>query len=158
MITITKSVTVAISADRAWAILADYARDPAWRTGVVSMTPEPAGLVAVGTRTHEEMRFAGKSMRNDGVVTAVEPGRHFAWKTVSGADANGSRTVTPLSPESCRIDLVLNVVPHGSERFMAPLLVRMLRNNLRKDLARLSALLVSRETASAPIASPVSAT
>lgn len=157
MITITESVTVATSADRAWAILADYARDASWRTGVVSMTPEPAGLVTIGTRTHEEMRFAGKSMRNDGIVTAVEPGRHFAWKTVSGADAHGSRTVTPLSPESCRIDLVLNVVPHGAERFMAPVLIRMLRGNLRKDLARLSALLVERETASAPLASPVSA-
>lgn len=140
-ITLTELADFHASPQAIWDVIADYRRDPEWRTGVISMVPTPAGCVQVGTTTVEDLRLAGKTWRNVGRVTAVTSGQHFSWQTTDGADAHGSRTVESLGPDRSRARLELTVTPHGVERLMAPLLARMLRRNLRRDLARLGALL-----------------
>jgi uncharacterized protein YndB with AHSA1/START domain len=140
MIEVTAQVEVDRPAEAVWAVLADYARDPEWRAGVLEMTPTPAGPAAVGTRTRERMRFAGRELRNDGEVVAVDPGRRFAWRTTAGADADGARVVVPLGAGRCRVELLLRVRPHGAERLTAPLAAVLLRRGLRADVRRLRAL------------------
>jgi hypothetical protein len=125
-------------ADRVWAVVADYARDPEWRTGVITMVASPAGLVAAGTTTVEQLRLGGRTWRNDGTVTAVDPGTHFTWRTTAGADARGARSVEPIGPGRCRVTLELVVTPRGSERLLAPFLARLLTRNLRRDLRQLA--------------------
>lgn len=139
-ITITETIDVDRPADDAWRVVADYARDTEWRTGVVAMTPTPAGLVRRGTTTAEELRLAGRSHHTTGVVTAVDPGRTFSWRTTDGADASGRRTVTPLGDGRCRVELHLAVRLHGAERLLRPLFARMLRRNLRTDAGSLRCL------------------
>ena len=136
-ITIIETIAVDCPAHHAWAIVADYERDPAWRRGVATMAPHPNGPVGVGTTTAEELRFAGQTRRNAGEVTAVEPGRSFRWRTVEGDDAAGSRTVEPVDADHCRVTLELVVRPHGVEAILAPVLGPMLRRTVRGDLARL---------------------
>lgn len=149
MIDLTTSVDVDVPAVEAWSVLADYAQDAQWRAGVTSMVPEPAGLVVVGTTTREEMTFGGRALRNDGLVTAVEHGRAFSWRTTEGADADGSRQVVPLGDRRCRITLTLRVRPHGFERLLAPLYRRMLGKGLAADAGRLRVLLERRTAVTA---------
>lgn len=78
-----------------WTLLADYANDVAWRSGVIAMTADPPGIVTPGARTAEQLRFAGRTWHNAGEVVTVEPGTRMTWRTVSGADAQGARTLTP---------------------------------------------------------------
>lgn len=139
-ITITCETDIDRPAAEAWAVVADYGHDPEWRQGVTTMAPDPAGLVRVGTTTAEEMRFAGQTRHNAGEVTAVEPGRSFRWRTVTGADAEGGRSVEPLGSDRCRVRLELVVRPHGFEALLAPMLGRMLRRTVAADLVRLTAL------------------
>lgn len=129
---------IARPAAEVWPIVADHACDPAWRTGVRAMVPTPSGLVHLGTTTDEQLRFGGRTYRNLGVVTAVEPGVRFAWQTTDGADANGSRTVLADGPDACFVLLELAVRPRGIERVLRPLLARLLLRNLRGDVARLA--------------------
>jgi uncharacterized membrane protein len=143
MITLSESIDIDRTTDQIWAVIADYRRDSAWRTGVMSMEPSPPGPVDVGTTTAEHMRLAGRTWQNDGVVTAVVPGRSFAWRTTRGADANGSRSVVGIDHASCRVTLDLDVRPHGAERLLAPLVRRLLARNLRRDLRRLRHLVES---------------
>ena len=131
-------------ADDAWAALADYARDAEWRGAVESMVPTPPGPAAPGTVTAERMRFAGRTLHNDGEVVTTGPGRRFTWRTTSGVDAEGSREVTPLGPGRCRIALHTRVRPTGAERFYAPLARAVLRRALRADLRRLRDLVEAR--------------
>ena len=126
-----------------WQVLADYGRDPEWRTGVQAMVPTPAGEAQQGTTTSETLRLAGRTWHNDGEVTSVDPGRRFTWRTVTGADAEGARSVVTTGDGSCLVELELRVRPHGFEKAMAPLLRRMLQKNLRADLARLQALVTA---------------
>lgn len=120
-----------------WRIVADYRRDPQWRAGVKTMAPRPADLVRVGTTTAEELRFAGQTFHSDGEVTSVDNGKSFAWRTLSGAKAQGARHVTAVDEERCRVTLELHVTPEGAMRVMAPVMTRMLARTLRADLARL---------------------
>ena len=142
MTTIDLSTTVDVMAgtDEVWAILADYERDPEWRSGVETMTPSAAGPATPGLTTLEILRFGGRTYRNAGVVEAVDPGRQLAWRTTSGADAHGSRTVEPRDGGGSRVTLLLHVRPHGVERLMAPVLRRLLRRTLVADAGRLRAL------------------
>ena len=141
MIEATANVEINASAASAWEVVADYRCDPLWRNGVEEMTPTPAGLVVAGTTTVERMRFAGRAMRNDGVVRRVDPGSRFEWRTTTGVETEGARTVTPLGPHLCRVTLVLHVRPRGLAVLAGPLL----RRGLRVDAARLAHLVEARE-------------
>jgi len=123
-----------------WALVADYRIDPRWRHGVSRMQPTPAGAVQIGTTTDEAMRLAGQSYRNLGLVTAVRPGEHFAWRTTAGADANGSRTVTPVAEDRCILHLAVAARVTGRQRVIGPLLALMLQRNLSADAYRLKEL------------------
>lgn len=132
---------VPASAPAAWAVVADYGRDPEWRRGVRTMAPEPAGVVTVGTTTAEVLRFAGRTYRSGGLVTAVDAGVRFRWRTTSGLVAEGGRTVEPAGPVSARVTLRAAVRPIGAQRLLAPVLAPVLTRTLRGDLDRLAALL-----------------
>lgn len=143
MIDLTHTRTVPAPAPAVWAVLADYARDPEWRTGVEVMEPSPAGPVQPGTTTHEVMALGGRTYVNDGVVDTVEDGRRFTWHTVEGADASGSRQVVARPDGTSEVTLTLTVRPHGAEVLMAPVVRRMLARGLRRDLDALATLVTS---------------
>ena len=105
------------------------------------MDPTPAGPVEVGTTTDEVMRLASATYRNLGLVTAVNGGRRFDWKTTEGADAWGSRKVLPLDGGGCHVRLELHVRVVGVRRLMAPLQAMILRRNLTGDVERLRLML-----------------
>jgi uncharacterized membrane protein len=137
---VTAEVTIDRPAPSVWALVADYRNDPRWRRGVSRMEPSPAGPVGVGTTTDEVMRLAGRTYRNCGLVTAVQPGTHFEWRTTSGADANGSRTVTPVSENRCTVRLAIAARVPGPQRLIGPLLVKILQRNLSADTRTLKVL------------------
>ncbi|MFP5320554.1 MAG: SRPBCC family protein [Acidimicrobiia bacterium] len=146
METFTASRTFDVPAAAAWAVVADHGRDHQWRDGVLEMGSQPAGLLTPGAAFHEVLRLGGRTYRNGGVIERVVPGERFDWRTTSGADAHGSRTIRPLGPGRCEVDLVLHVEPHGANRLLMPVLRGVLAKGLRADLERLGALL-AREVA-----------
>lgn len=136
----TASAALPCATAEAWRVVSDYERDPEWRDGVETMAPSTSGPAVVGTTTAEVLHLGGRTYRNGGVVTAVEPGHRLEWRTTSGADARGSRTVRPTGPGSCEVTLELQVRYHGLQRLLAPVLTPMLRKGLHGDLARLVSL------------------
>src|SRR5688572_23449542 len=124
-------------ADDVWALVGDYRRDPDWRTGVATMAPSPPARAEPGQTTDEQLRFAGRSYRNGGVIESVGPGRTLSWRTTSGVDARGSRTVEELAERRCRVRLVTTVRPQGADRLFAPVLAPLLRRRQAGDLRRL---------------------
>ena len=156
MIELNAQVDLDRPAEHTWAVVADYRRDPEWRAGVETMDPSPPTPVRLGQTTSERMRFLGRTMRNDGVVTAVEPGRHFTWRTTSGADADGSRTVEEIGPGRSAVRLELRVRPHGLARLFTPLTRALLARTLADDLLRLRQVVqAGRAAASSPDATHV---
>lgn len=140
VVAVDAAVEIGAPAAQAWAVLADYARDVEWRDGVRSMVPTPPGPVTTGTTTAETMRAAGRTLHNGGEVTAVQEGRRFTWRTTSGVPAEGSRQVTPLGADRCRVDLALRVEPPGVLGSVPWLVRAMLRRGLDADVRRLRGL------------------
>jgi uncharacterized protein YndB with AHSA1/START domain len=141
MPTFRATTTIRRSPDAVWAVLADYERDPEWRAGVETMAPSTSGPAVEGTTTDEVLHLGGRTYRNAGLVTRVEPGRRLEWRTTSGADADGSRSVTPVGTDASEVVLELAVRAHGLQRLLQPVLSPMLRKGLHADLARLGELL-----------------
>jgi uncharacterized membrane protein len=137
VITVRATIEVDGPAEQAWAVLGDYRRDPEWRAGVSTMDPTPPGPAEPGQTTDERMRFAGRNYRNGGRVEAVGPGRELRWRTTSGVDADGTRTVDELPGGRSRIQVETHVRPHGMDRLFSPVLGPLLRRQLRGDLRRL---------------------
>jgi uncharacterized membrane protein len=137
------SVEVDRPAAQVWRLVADYDRDSAWRAGVTTMAPVPSGPVTPTTITSELLRTGGRTYRNEGEVTSLDPGSRFTWRTTPGADvdADGARSVEPLGPGRCRVHLEARVRPRGvPQRLLTPFLRGMLRRSLAADLRRLRAL------------------
>jgi uncharacterized protein YndB with AHSA1/START domain len=141
METFTASRTFDVPADAAWAIVADYARDPEWRGGVLEMGSDRAGLAVAGAVTRERIRAGGRTYRNDGVVERVVSGERLEWRTTAGVDADGARTVRSLGAGRCEVTLELHLRPHGFDRLLVPLLRGTLAKGLHADLGRLAGLL-----------------
>jgi uncharacterized membrane protein len=137
MITVRAGTEVDAPADRVWAVLGDYRRDPDWRAGVATMDPTPPAPATPGQTTDERMRFAGRSYRNGGRVESVGPGRELRWRTTSGVDADGSRAVDELPDGRCRVRVETHVRPQGLDRLFTPVLGPLLRRQLRGDVQRL---------------------
>lgn len=144
-IRLVRTVDLPVAAGAAWDVVAAYARDPEWRTGVLAMSASP-GPLAVGTTTDERLRLAGRVWHNLGVVTDLDPGRRLAWRTTEGAVAHGARTVQPLGTDRCQVRLDLTATPQGAERLVAPILRRLLARHLDRDVQRLAALLTEVST------------
>ncbi|NIH82197.1 SRPBCC family protein [Amycolatopsis viridis] len=140
MIALRVSGELACSAERAWALVADYGQDPRWRAGVTTMNPQPPGIVTPGTTTEEVLRFGGRTYRSGGLVTSVDPGREFSWRTTSGLRASGGRILEPLDDRRTRLTLHAQVRPPGILRLFEPVLTPLLRRQLLADIGRLTRL------------------
>lgn len=137
MIDITLSLDIPAPASAVWEVLADYRRDPEWRTGVLSMEPDTPGLARPGTAVHEVLRLGGQTNHIESVVDEVDPGSRLTWHTTAGADARGFRLVEPIGGDLSRVTLGITITPHGAERLLAPVFRRMIRRNQMGDLRRL---------------------
>lgn len=138
MLSFTATRTLDVPADLAWALIADYSRDPDWRRGVLEMTSQPPGPAVAGAVTSEVLRVAGRTYRNVGLVERVLPGRRLEWRTTSGAVAHGSREVRAVGAGRCAVTLELHVEPRGAERLLTPVFRKILAKGLVDDLGRLA--------------------
>ncbi|GAA0847108.1 SRPBCC family protein [Streptosporangium amethystogenes subsp. fukuiense] len=144
MIELNVSIEIACPAAEIWQIIADFGQDPRWRAGVTTMAPDPPGLVVPGTTTDEFITFRGRVHYTGSVVTSVTPGREFAWRTISGIDAEGGRSVVPLGGDRCLVTVRLRVRFRGLRRLYAPFLGHALKHKLQQDVRRLSDLVIAR--------------
>ncbi|MGW0594179.1 SRPBCC family protein [Streptosporangium sp. NPDC002607] len=144
MIELNVSIEIARPAAEIWRIIADFGQDPRWRAGVTTMAPDPPGLVVPGTTTDESITFKGRVHHTGSVVTSVVPGTEFAWRMISGIDAEGGRSVVPLDGGRCLVTVHFRIRLRGLQRLRVPFVRRALRHKLQQDLRRLGDLVIAR--------------
>jgi hypothetical protein len=140
---IDESVVIERPPPDVWAAIADYAVDLQWRDGLIEMTPTPPGPAAVGTEVREALRRAGRTYTATAVVDRVEPGirYHFAGQGTSGR-ISGRREVRPgPTLNSTSFTYAVDIHPPMPLRLVAPLVARVARSAMRRDLQSLKVLL-----------------
>lgn len=144
--------TVAVEIDRPVADVFAWVTDPArlstWQTNTVAVAIETDGPLGVGTRLRETHRAPG-GRRLDSLVEVVayEPDRCFALRILEGPlPVDGTFAFTPAAGGT-RVEMRGHGAPGGPLRFLAPLLARVLRRQLARDLATLKQVLEQPELA-----------
>lgn len=137
-ISICERVVLDVGPDDAWSYVADYGKDTTWRAGLVEMTPEPPGPLAVGTRVHEVVRKLGSTYVTESTVTAVGPGRtyRFSGSGDSGGVAGG-RSVHVDGHGRTVFTYEIELRLEGALAMVGGVVRRVMRRDLRADLHRL---------------------
>ena len=142
-ITVEESVGIARAPADVWDAIADYGFDAQWRAGLREMSPDPPGGPAIGTRVHEVVRSSGRDYVADTVVTELDPGVSYRFRGAGmiGDVAGGRAVRADEAGTGAVFTYLVELRPTGGMRLMRPLLGRLVRSGLRKDLKRLRSLL-----------------
>jgi len=137
---ITEQVEIDAAPADVWAVVSDLATHTTWRPALVEFRQVSDGPLAVGSRIREVLRWRGRDLELDDVVTAIEPERLFAVRGAWSAaefelelrlepTASGTRVTMdwPLRPKSLLL------------RLAAPFLGGAMRRSTVEELEHLRA-------------------
>jgi carbon monoxide dehydrogenase subunit G len=74
---ITEQIEIQASPAEVWAVVSDLSTHVAWRPALVEFSQVGDEPLAVGSRIREVLRWRGRELVLDDVVTALEPERRF---------------------------------------------------------------------------------
>jgi carbon monoxide dehydrogenase subunit G len=141
MVTVSGTVQIDRPGEHVFAFASDYENDPEWRSGVLEMRRDPPGEMRIGVRTHEVMRFMGRTLVTEAEVVEYEPGHKIVFRTVSGAlSAQGYRLVE-AEGTGTRFTYHADAKLDSMYRPFAALIVWAFNRRVARDLAPLKAIL-----------------
>lgn len=74
---IIETVRIESPPEDVWAVVADLSTHLEWRPALVEFSQVSSGPLEVGSRIREVLRWRGRELVLDDVVTALDPRRHF---------------------------------------------------------------------------------
>lgn len=143
---ISSGVDVAVPPEQAWAVIADFARNPDWQGGMESCTWLTEPPVTVGSRYQQEARFLGRTITTTFEVVALdEPGEQgrasiTIHSIVSTFPLQVTRTVEPAA-DGCHVGARVAGQPSGWMGWFGPVMAAMVQRSVDADYRRLRELL-----------------
>jgi hypothetical protein len=143
---VEESVEITRSPVEVWDAIADYALDLQWRKGLREMSPDPPGGPSPGTRVHEVVNSSGRDYVADTVVTDLDPGvsYRFTGSGTIGGLSGGRAVRADGSGNGAVFTYTIELEPKGGMRLLRPILGRIVRSGLKKDLLKLKTILEAR--------------
>ena len=129
------------------AYMFDPAHDAAWTTGVVAVNPLTPGRLRVGSRVERTVKFLGK--RFSYLYEVVDAGEDaFVEMSVAQPFPMQVRYELDAAPGtgSTKVAIHARGDARGFYRLMSPILNRMVRRNIRRDLENLARCLAPRRS------------
>lgn len=138
---IEESVVINRSPDEVFSFLATRSNDPLWMGTVVeSHWLEPSESPGLGRRGRMAMKTFGRRMEYLDEVTAYEPGRQIAHRTIEGPIDLDTACLCEPADGGCRTTIVAEADKMFG-RLLDPLVARLMRRGFKADLANLKAIL-----------------
>jgi uncharacterized membrane protein len=152
MVTIESTTVVQRPVNMVFNFTADVDNLPLWMHSVLSARRLSHGPLGVGARFRDRIGLLGRSFESDFELTAYEPGRRLAFRSVSGPfPLETDERFEPLGDDT-RVTMTVRAEPGGFFRVAQPVLQRMLQRQLDASLANVKDLLGARR--GAPSGSP----
>ena len=137
---VTTRVITPRSPEEAYAYLVDFDNQAEWRFDVLASERTGGETGQVGTRYRQRVKQGRKEIDSDVELTAAEPHRRVAFRTLGGpVTVSGEWRIEPQG-EQTRIDADVAIQPHGFVKLFEP----MMGPSLRKTAARYEAALAER--------------
>lgn len=143
---ITHSVIIRRPLPEVEAWLSDIANDRIWQEDVVESGVTSSGPIRVGTEGYEVRRLFGFSLRSAWVITDLEPGRCYSFKSTEAfVPYAGSVIFEPLpSGQGTRLTYTFTLHPEGLLALFEPLMEPLVANRFKADLEHLVKILENR--------------
>ena len=131
------TIVIARSVDDVFAYLTDVEKLPEWQGSVVSSRTD--GPLREGSRIVEQRSLLGHEAETELEVTAYEPGRRFALRTLRGpVDLTIDHDLEQAGEET-RLHVTATGKPGGLLRFAGRVVEAKARHELQRDFERLKA-------------------
>ena len=142
MITTRVTVEIARPAAEVFAFVTTPANFPRWAGAVVTASRQTSpGPVGLGTTFTQQNRILGRRFTTEMRVVTYEPVRRFEYEATAGPIRfAGHYTFAPVAGGT-RFTSVDESTPPGGLRFLQPLLQPLAQRQIRRNLARLKAVL-----------------
>ena len=139
VVRVEHTVEIARPAEDVFAFLADVSRVPEWQRSAVESRAD--GPLAEGVRIHERRHFLGHDERTELEVTAFEPGRRLALRTLRGPVKLTIDHVLNEQDGQTTLHVTAQGRAHGLLRLAGPAVTAKARQEMRRDFERLKAIL-----------------
>jgi uncharacterized protein YndB with AHSA1/START domain len=142
MSTAALTVTIKRPVEDVFAVLTHLENAPKWSRALEETLTTP-GPMGIGTRRRAVVpMFAGRTTVNEMELTAFEPDRRLAMRSISGFpfEVRISIDLNPVG-DGTRLDWLVSFEPGGLLRPTAPLLAAVYRRAFAKDLENLRAMM-----------------
>ena len=144
MLDINQSVTIARDPETVFALITDVEATPRWSSAITRTVRDGEGPLRVGDTFTEEATLLGRVIRTVKVVTTLEDGRLYAEAVREGMLPHAVRMTLRPSGAGTLLTFHLTGDPGRAARLFGPLLGRVLKRQVKADLATMKRLLESR--------------
>jgi hypothetical protein len=141
MFTVTETISIARSAQEAFAFFTDVSNRPKWDTTVISEELTSPPPVAVGSTIHTRMRAMARDVEFDWRVTKFDPPRLMAVSSTAGLMSTSLTFDVTAVGEGCVVNATIEAEPEGMMQLVEPLIAQGVRSTLAAGLARAKTLL-----------------
>jgi uncharacterized protein YndB with AHSA1/START domain len=140
------SITISRPIDDVFSVLTTPEDTPKWSSSAVEEQLTSPGPVGVGSTRRAVVRsFGGRTTTNETVVTAFEPNRRVAMRTISAPVPFEAAWAFTALPEGTRVDWTWSFEFKGAARLFGPPFAVYFRRSLQGDLARLKRMMEAGE-------------
>ena len=129
------TLDIARRADEVFAYLTDVDKLPEWQASVVDSHAD--GPLREGSRIVEQRSLLGHEAETELEVTAYEPGRRFALRSLRGPIELAIDHELEQDGSSTRLQVTATAKPSGLLRFAGRAVEAKARHELRRDFGRL---------------------
>jgi uncharacterized membrane protein len=145
---VSVDVQTEIVIDRPVDVVSAYAIDPSnapeWYANIESVEWKTAPPATAGSQVAFVARFLGRRLEYTYELAELVPGERLVMRTAQGPfPMETTYTWTPLGASSTRMTLRNRGEPAGFSKLMALFMVPAMRRAIRKDLAKIKAILES---------------
>jgi uncharacterized protein YndB with AHSA1/START domain len=139
MVRVELTVEIDRPAAEVFAFLTDVSRVPEWQASAIESRAD--GPLAEGVRIHERRHFLGHDGDTELEVSAFEPGRRLALRTLRGPVKLVIDHMLEETDGRTQLRVTAEGRPHGLLRLAGPAVTAKARQELRRDFERLKAIL-----------------
>lgn len=140
MAQIKSSIVVKRPIEEVFAFVADPSNDLKWRSDVV-VSKVTSGSLGVGATFEFASEFLGRKIETKGEMTAYDPPKRFAWKSIKSPIPVSAVTTFEAVADGTLIVDTADFEPGGFFKIAEPLLINQAQSSAEKDMKNLKRLL-----------------